>query len=108
VQLGEAQSRCSKEKYSPTALFVFGDSYVDTGNIKLNEPGSWKDPYGLTFPGKPSGRFSNGRVLTDYIGTSPSLSLHAHNSLCMLSRLFYYLLSSLSLKHLWFPIQMIF
>ncbi|GAU23535.1 hypothetical protein TSUD_40140 [Trifolium subterraneum] len=47
-------------------LFVFGDSYVDTGNF-LNSP-SYKLPYGITFPGKPAGRFSDGRVLTDYIG----------------------------------------
>ncbi|PNX79552.1 GDSL esterase/lipase [Trifolium pratense] len=47
-------------------LFVFGDSYVDTGNF-LDSP-SYKAPYGITFPGKPAGRFSDGRVLTDYIG----------------------------------------
>ena len=56
--------------YRPTKLFVFGDSYADTGNIRKNLANSWKDPYGITFPGKPAGRFSDGRVLTDYIGTS--------------------------------------
>lgn len=50
-------------------LFVFGDSYADTGNIKRGLANSWKHPYGITFPGKPAGRFSDGRVLTDYIGT---------------------------------------
>ncbi|WCJ19075.1 GDSL esterase/lipase At5g03610 [Euphorbia peplus] len=49
-------------------LFVFGDSYVDTGNW-ANSAISWKQPYGITFPGTPSGRFSNGRVLTDYIAS---------------------------------------
>ncbi|CAK8573056.1 unnamed protein product [Lathyrus sativus] len=48
-------------------LFVFGDSYVDTGNF-LNSS-SYKPPYGITFPGKPAGRFSDGRVLTDYIAS---------------------------------------
>lgn len=48
-------------------LFVFGDSYADTGNNKKSESNSWKVPYGLTFPGKPAGRFSDGRVLTDYL-----------------------------------------
>ncbi|KAL8140550.1 hypothetical protein V2J09_006571 [Rumex salicifolius] len=48
-------------------LFVFGDSYADTGNINRSVGGSWKVPYGITFPGQPSGRFSDGRVLTDYI-----------------------------------------
>ncbi|CAJ2632382.1 unnamed protein product [Trifolium pratense] len=50
-----------------TKLFVFGDSYADTGNIKRGLASSWKHPYGVTFPGKPAGRFSDGRVLTDYI-----------------------------------------
>ncbi|KAL2227685.1 UNVERIFIED_CONTAM: GDSL esterase/lipase, partial [Sesamum indicum] len=48
-------------------LFVFGDSYADTGNLPTSVSRSWKSPYGITFPGKPSGRFSDGRVLTDYI-----------------------------------------
>ncbi|KAK2401046.1 GDSL esterase/lipase [Trifolium repens] len=48
-------------------LFVFGDSYADTGNTKKSKPGSWKEPYGITSPGKPTGRFSDGRVLTDFI-----------------------------------------
>ncbi|CAJ1886324.1 unnamed protein product [Sphenostylis stenocarpa] len=53
--------------HGPAKLFVFGDSYADTGNIQKAVSKSWKDPYGITFPGKPSGRFSDGRVLTDYI-----------------------------------------
>ncbi|XP_024991787.1 GDSL esterase/lipase At5g03610-like isoform X2 [Cynara cardunculus var. scolymus] len=48
-------------------LFVFGDSYADTGNWPKSYGGSWQEPYGITFPGTPSGRFSDGRVLTDYI-----------------------------------------
>ncbi|KAL0303594.1 UNVERIFIED_CONTAM: GDSL esterase/lipase [Sesamum radiatum] len=50
-------------------LFVFGDSYADTGNLPTSVSRSWKPPYGITFPGKPSGRFSDGRVLTDYIAS---------------------------------------
>ncbi|CAK9167005.1 unnamed protein product [Ilex paraguariensis] len=53
--------------FRPTKLFVFGDSYADTGNNKKSEANSWKIPYGITFPGKPAGRFSDGRVLTDFI-----------------------------------------
>ncbi|XP_054822408.1 GDSL esterase/lipase At5g03610-like isoform X2 [Prosopis cineraria] len=48
-------------------LFVFGDSYVDTGNF-LNSP-AFKPPYGDTFPGAPAGRFCDGRVLSDYIAS---------------------------------------
>nr|GMD46093.1 GDSL esterase/lipase At5g03610-like [Ipomoea batatas] len=55
--------------FRPTKLFVFGDSYSDTGNFRKIESFSWKQPYGITFPGKPFGRFSDGRVLTDYIAT---------------------------------------
>ncbi|XP_062091806.1 GDSL esterase/lipase At5g03610-like [Humulus lupulus] len=50
-------------------LFVFGDSYADTGNSRKHTAVSWKPPYGITFPGKPAGRFSDGRVLTDYIAS---------------------------------------
>ncbi len=55
------------------ALLVFGDSIVDAGNnngltatlAKCNFP-----PYGKDFPGGvPTGRFCNGRVPSDIIGT---------------------------------------
>lgn len=62
-------------QHGPTKLFVFGDSYADTGNIQKSFSNSWKDPYGVTFPGKPAGRFSDGRVLTDYIGKCNSTLL---------------------------------
>lgn len=55
------------QKNGSVKLFVFGDSYVDTGNLG-NSANSWKKPYGFTFPGKPAGRFSDGRVLTDFVG----------------------------------------
>ncbi|KAL0309555.1 UNVERIFIED_CONTAM: GDSL esterase/lipase [Sesamum radiatum] len=51
----------------PTKLFVFGDSYADTGNIRKSLGNSWKEPYGSTFR-KARGRFSDGRILTDYLG----------------------------------------
>ncbi|CAH9148695.1 unnamed protein product [Cuscuta epithymum] len=51
---------------SRTKLFVFGDSYADTGNSPDTDD-CWKEPYGTTFPGRPAGRFSDGRVLTDFI-----------------------------------------
>ena len=54
------------------AMFVFGDSIVDPGNnnhiktlVKCNFP-----PYGRDFKGgKPTGRFSNGFVPSDLLGT---------------------------------------
>ncbi|KAL5807568.1 hypothetical protein ACOSQ4_030301 [Xanthoceras sorbifolium] len=53
--------------FKPTKLFVFGDSYTDTGNTGKALSYSWKPPYGRTFPGKPDGRFSDGLVLTDFL-----------------------------------------
>ncbi|XP_018811180.1 GDSL esterase/lipase At5g03610-like [Juglans regia] len=50
----------------PLKLFVFGDSYADTGNTNKTQV-AWKYPYGITFPGKAVGRFSDGRVLSDYV-----------------------------------------
>ncbi|CAN0880010.1 GDSL esterase/lipase At5g03610 [Linum grandiflorum] len=54
-------------RFKPSKLFVFGDSYADTGNVRKAIANSWKLPYGITFPGKPAGRFSDGRVLTDFL-----------------------------------------
>ncbi|KAL6133596.1 hypothetical protein ACLB2K_065831 [Fragaria x ananassa] len=57
-----------QQDWRPTKLFVFGDSFAATGNNDndfLNTP--WNYPYGKTFPGKPTGRYSDGRVLTDFI-----------------------------------------
>ncbi|RVW94247.1 GDSL esterase/lipase [Vitis vinifera] len=48
-------------------LFVFGDSYVDTENRNLTAS-SWKEPYGITHPGRPIGHYSDGQVFTEYIG----------------------------------------
>ncbi|KAK7274707.1 hypothetical protein RIF29_15804 [Crotalaria pallida] len=50
-----------KDEFKTRKLFVFGDSYVDTGNVHNVEP------YGMTFPGYPTGRASDGRILTDFI-----------------------------------------
>ncbi|KAH9311033.1 hypothetical protein KI387_026068, partial [Taxus chinensis] len=60
-------SKGSAEKAE--ALFVFGDSYADTGNHDpynqtLNTP--WRKPYGFTWPGYPAGRYSCGKIQTDF------------------------------------------
>ncbi|VYS65754.1 unnamed protein product [Arabidopsis thaliana] len=36
---------------------------------------SWKPPYGITFPGKPSGRYSDGLTATDFLGSTLTLIL---------------------------------
>ncbi|KAM0916565.1 hypothetical protein ACQ4PT_010110 [Festuca glaucescens] len=60
-----------RRKHEP--LWVFGDSYADTGNLgdlgrELTH--SWYRPYGETFPRRPTGRFSDGRVLTDFVASA--------------------------------------
>ncbi|CAN1283863.1 GDSL esterase/lipase At5g45960 [Linum perenne] len=56
---------------SVTAVLVFGDSTVDAGNNNF-VPTTFKGnfpPYGQDFAGgEPTGRFSNGRLTTDFIG----------------------------------------
>nr|XP_043610778.1 GDSL esterase/lipase At5g45950 [Erigeron canadensis] len=53
-----------------TGVFVFGDSSVDPGNnngLKTDDKSNFS-PYGVDFfDGCPTGRFSNGRLATDYI-----------------------------------------
>ena len=63
--------------YNIQAMFAFGDSTLDTGNnnnlktfIKENFP-----PYGEDFPGKKAtGRFSDGRLVPDYVLAALNLS----------------------------------
>lgn len=60
-----------------TAFFIFGDSSVDAGNNNFIEtiPENKADchPYGRNglFEG-PTGRFSDGRILVDYLGKTKS------------------------------------
>ncbi|XP_062230391.1 GDSL esterase/lipase At1g31550-like [Phragmites australis] len=55
-----------------TSMFTLGDSHIDTGNaliIAAPVMPIWTDkpPYGETFFGHPAGRFSDGRVIIDFI-----------------------------------------
>lgn len=54
-----------------TCILVFGDSSVDPGNnnrLDTSMKGNFL-PYGEDFfNGRPTGRFSNGRLATDFIG----------------------------------------
>ncbi|CAL5095702.1 unnamed protein product [Urochloa decumbens] len=57
---------------SITSMFTLGDSHIDTGNAVIMAAPVipvWidKPPYGETFFGHPSGRFSDGRVIIDFI-----------------------------------------
>lgn len=61
------------------ALFVFGDSLFDVGNNNyINTTTDYQanfSPYGETFFKFPTGRFSNGRVIPDFIAEYAKLPL---------------------------------
>ncbi|KAL5801806.1 hypothetical protein ACOSQ3_033438 [Xanthoceras sorbifolium] len=60
-------------KKLPSTILIFGDSTMDTGNnnyIKTILKGDYP-PYGQNFPGHiPTGRFSNGKLVPDFIASS--------------------------------------
>lgn len=54
------------------AIFAFGDSFTDTGNLLISQNYSVDQienylPYGSTFFHKPTGRFSDGRLVVDFL-----------------------------------------
>lgn len=53
-----------------SAMFVFGDSIVDDGNNNnLNTRAKANFvPYGIDFNEGPTGRFSNGKTIIDFLG----------------------------------------
>ncbi|KAJ7963341.1 GDSL esterase/lipase [Quillaja saponaria] len=62
------------------ALFIFGDSLFDPGNnnyIKATDEGHQENywPYGVTFFKYPTGRFSDGRIIPDFIAEYAKLPL---------------------------------
>ncbi|KAJ8616448.1 hypothetical protein MRB53_035820 [Persea americana] len=71
------------------SILSFGDSFADTGNFLISVPSYTflaKLPYGQTYFGHPTGRFSDGRLIVDFIAEAyglPNLppylaSLHQH------------------------------
>lgn len=59
----------------PPSIFVFGDSTLDVGNNNYltgpDVPRANQPYYGIDFPGSvPTGRFSNGYNIADYLGKS--------------------------------------
>lgn len=72
-----------------SAVLVFGDSTVDPGNnnyVKTMFRSNFQ-PYGRDFPNqKPTGRFTNGRLCTDYFGTYILINHVATAILCSSAR----------------------
>lgn len=62
-----------------TLLFTFGDSYADVGNTPKSGPNvgfGWVYPYGITWPGEPAGRHSDGKVQTDWFADMLGLPVY--------------------------------
>lgn len=59
------------------AIFNFGDSNSDTGGLTAAFPAAVSKPYGDTFFHEPVGRYSDGRVIIDFIGTYPLYKFYA-------------------------------
>ncbi|KXG21541.1 GDSL esterase/lipase At5g45910-like [Sorghum bicolor] len=61
------------------AIWSFGDSISDTGNLCVGGCPSWlttgQSPYGETFFGRPTGRCSDGRVIIDFLAEHFGLPL---------------------------------
>ncbi|KAK3410655.1 hypothetical protein EUGRSUZ_J02601 [Eucalyptus grandis] len=72
-------SDCRAEPDPKAALFAFGDSYLDPGNnnyintTALDQANFW--PYGETYFKFPTGRFSDGRLVSDFIAEYAGLPL---------------------------------
>lgn len=68
--LAMAQPGSSSQGYN--AIYNFGDSISDTGNLCLGGCPSWlttgQPPYGKNYFGRPTGRCSDGRVFVDFLG----------------------------------------
>jgi hypothetical protein len=75
----------SRSKKSYRAIFSFGDSLSDAGNLIVNGTPkaltTARPPYGMTFFRKPTGRCSNGRLVVDFLGTVSVMCISAF-SLC--------------------------
>ncbi|XP_010686111.2 GDSL esterase/lipase 5-like [Beta vulgaris subsp. vulgaris] len=60
-------------------LFIFGDSILDAGNNNYIQTTSFAQanfyPYGITFFNFPTGRFSDGRLICDFIAKYANLPL---------------------------------
>lgn len=73
-----SSSNSSDTKQIP-AMYVFGDSLVDSGNNNYlpGKSNAIFPPYGIDFgDGKPTGRWTNGRTVVDYFGEKILIQIH--------------------------------
>lgn len=63
-----------------SALFAFGNSLTDTGNLVYlygDLVSANRLPYGETYFRRPAGRFSDGRLVVDFIGKDAHICMMA-------------------------------
>ncbi|KAK9923843.1 hypothetical protein M0R45_032241 [Rubus argutus] len=76
--LGLSKSKHSK-KHHEVAFFIFGDSYLDAGNNNYINTSTLDQanfrPYGESYFKFPTGRFSDGRLMSDFIAQYAHLPL---------------------------------
>ncbi|KAK9281405.1 hypothetical protein L1049_004306 [Liquidambar formosana] len=76
---GSCLSNQPRRPENNAALFIFGDSFLDSGNnnyintTTLDQANFW--PYGETYFKYPTGRFSDGRLVSDFIAEYAKLPL---------------------------------
>ncbi|KAK9022702.1 hypothetical protein V6N11_002946 [Hibiscus sabdariffa] len=76
---GKSQQQQQQLPKKQVPFFIFGDSFLDAGNNNyintstLDQANFW--PYGLTYFKFPTGRFSDGRLLSDFIAKRAKLPL---------------------------------
>jgi hypothetical protein len=63
------------------AVYAFGDSLTDTGNSIAAFPDQFAnaelDPHGVLFPGHAADRYTDGKLLIDFLGTYAAPSLES-------------------------------
>lgn len=69
---GNSDSRLAQASGLAPALYVLGDSLLDSGNNNFLPTLAKANfqPYGVNFPNGATGRFTNGRTVADFIGMS--------------------------------------
>ncbi|XP_034695566.1 GDSL esterase/lipase 5 [Vitis riparia] len=79
ICLSKTQNPESQAAEASAALFIFGDSFFDSGNnnyintTTLDQANFW--PYGETYFKFPTGRFSDGRLISDFIAQYAKLPI---------------------------------
>lgn len=78
IHLSSSSHASSSFSSSFKKIYAFGDSYTDTGNTRTSTgPTAFNHvsnpPYGVTFFHRPTNRYSDGRIVLDFVAEALSL-----------------------------------